>query len=255
MAEMVTSTPRPTSAAAGSVDREELEQPLVLVLASDLRLVSDAVAAALASLGFRVSVLNWPRTRGAGPVQRQIADVGADVAVLIYDVDLAIRMAEAVALIKAWSGPWLVLTGVPPGPAWGGLALAGTVAVRSSDVTLAEVADLVRRLAAGGPDPMASDLAVHVESWRAVQARNGELQRRIDSLAPRELEVLTLLYQGVGVTTVARRLGLSVTTVRGQVRAILRKLDARSQLAAVAMLHEIDRAGLRPSLTQPATPS
>ncbi|KQW48823.1 hypothetical protein ASC77_08820 [Nocardioides sp. Root1257] len=241
MAEMVATSSPAASALTGAVDRSALEPPLALAFASDLRLVADAVAVALTSRGFQVQVLSWPRTSGAEPVQRQLADLSADVAVLLYDVDMSIRMAEAVALLRSWSGPWLVLTGVSPGPAWGGLTLAGAAAVRSSDISLADVADLVRRLAAGEPDP-SPDVARYVESWRAVQTRHGDIQRRIDSLAPRELEVLTLLYQGVRVDAIARRLGLSVATVRSQVRAILRKLDARSQLSAVALLHAIDGA-------------
>ena len=84
------------------------------MFASDLHLVSDAVAAALKSRGFRVDVLAWPYPPRLAPAQRQLATVSADVAVLLYDVDMSIRMAEAGALIRSWSGPWLVLTGASP---------------------------------------------------------------------------------------------------------------------------------------------
>lgn len=53
-------------------------------------------------------------------------------------------------------------------------------------------------------------------------------------LTERELEVLDLLSQGHSVTEIARRLDISVNTCRGYVRTILFKLDAHSQLAAVA---------------------
>jgi DNA-binding NarL/FixJ family response regulator len=53
------------------------------------------------------------------------------------------------------------------------------------------------------------------------------------TLTEREREVLTHLARGTPVKQVARGLGISVHTCRGHVRAILHKLDAHSQLAAV----------------------
>jgi DNA-binding NarL/FixJ family response regulator len=58
---------------------------------------------------------------------------------------------------------------------------------------------------------------------------------RADSpLTPRQHEVLHLLAQGVGTTTIAERLYLSPETVRNHVREILRRLGTNSRLAAVA---------------------
>lgn len=53
-------------------------------------------------------------------------------------------------------------------------------------------------------------------------------------LTPREREVLTLLAQGHDPAAIARLLWLSRHTVRDHVKAVLGKLDARSQLAAVS---------------------
>lgn len=240
---MLPTTSAPLSVSAGSPPPAEPSPPVAVVIASDLRLVAEAVAAALLSRGLRVAVLAWPRRPRVEAVQRQLEAATADVAVLLYDVDMSLRMTEARALIRSWSGPWLVLTGTSPGPAWGGLRIAGAAAVRPSDLPLAAVEALIRRLAAGEPDPESVAAEGQVESWRAVQAQHGELQRRLDSLTPRELQVLTMLREGVRVQEIARRLGLSETTVRSQVRAVLRKLGVRSQLRAVAMLHSIARSG------------
>ncbi|MFC7494598.1 MULTISPECIES: helix-turn-helix transcriptional regulator [unclassified Nocardioides] len=228
--------------AVGSSPGAERDPPIGVALASDQHLIAEAVAAALASRGFRVAMLSWPRGSRAASVQRRLSAMAADVAVLLYDVDMALRMTEARALLRSWSGPWLVLTGTPPGPAWGGLLLAGAVAVRPSNLSLAEVDGLVRRVAAREPDPEADRMTEYVASWRVLQERHGDLQGRLDSLAPRELEVLVMLSRGVRVQAIAQRLGLSETTVRTQVRAVLRKLGARSQLGAVAMLHAVDRS-------------
>ena len=53
-------------------------------------------------------------------------------------------------------------------------------------------------------------------------------------LTPRELEVLTLLAEGMSNKAIARRLGISVHTVKFHVGALIDKLDAVGRTDAVA---------------------
>ena len=57
------------------------------------------------------------------------------------------------------------------------------------------------------------------------------------TLSRRENEVLQLLASGLDVRSVAVRLGIGTSTCRGYVKAVLVKLDAHSQLEAVAAAH------------------
>ena len=61
------------------------------------------------------------------------------------------------------------------------------------------------------------------------QARGDE-----NVLSPRQRAVLELLDEGLAARDIALRLGISETTVRNHVRAILTRLDCHSQLGAVA---------------------
>jgi DNA-binding CsgD family transcriptional regulator len=54
------------------------------------------------------------------------------------------------------------------------------------------------------------------------------------SLTPREMEVLTLLAEGMSNKGIARRLGISVHTAKFHVRALIDKLDAVGRTDAVA---------------------
>lgn len=52
-------------------------------------------------------------------------------------------------------------------------------------------------------------------------------------LTPREHEVLALLADALDAQAIARRLGVSIHTVRGYLKSLLAKLEAHSQLEAV----------------------
>ena len=54
------------------------------------------------------------------------------------------------------------------------------------------------------------------------------------SLTPRELEVLTLLAEGMSNKAIARRLGISVHTAKFHVGALIDKFDAVGRTDAVA---------------------
>lgn len=212
-----------------------------VALASDLSLIAEAVRAALVSRRIDVTVLTWPGLSRDDPVHRQLARVGPDVALLIYDADTPIRMARAAALIREWDGPWVVLTGMPHGARWGGLREAGAASVRPNVTTLDEIEALIVLLSDGLVAPCAEELDQLVGTWHTAQERVAGLQQRLNRLTPRELQVLDLLSSGVPVRSIAARLGLSESTVRSQVRAVLHKLDVRSQLAAVALLRATER--------------
>ena len=56
----------------------------------------------------------------------------------------------------------------------------------------------------------------------------------LDSLTPRERQILALMIRGADNRAIAGELYISYATVRTHVRSILAKLGARSQLDAVA---------------------
>jgi DNA-binding NarL/FixJ family response regulator len=58
---------------------------------------------------------------------------------------------------------------------------------------------------------------------------------QIESLTPREIEVLSLLAEGAGNKLIARRLGISEHTVKFHVGSILAKLNASSRTEAVTL--------------------
>jgi DNA-binding NarL/FixJ family response regulator len=71
-------------------------------------------------------------------------------------------------------------------------------------------------------------------------ARGRDRDQMRESLSPRELEVLQLLAEGIATRDIARRLGVSYSTVRTHVRSISHKLGARSTVSAVVAARELE---------------
>lgn len=70
------------------------------------------------------------------------------------------------------------------------------------------------------------------------RARGTRSSGKLAALSARELEVLRLMTDGLDNSSIARRMYLSLNTVRTHARNIQRKLDVRSNVAAVAVALE-----------------
>jgi len=97
------------------------------------------------------------------------------------------------------------------------------------------------RGAIAGEAAMSRSMAAHV--LRDVRAaRSGGAARRPPPgrarLTPRQLEILQLIAAGGTTREIAERLFLSPETVRWHVKAILRKLGARTRAEAASVLRE-----------------
>lgn len=209
-----------------------------VAVTSDQSLVAEAISAALQSRGVDVLMVRWPAT--ALPDERVRAALAApmssppDVALLLSDLDHPARVAGAVHLMRRLPVPWVVLAGVPRGPVWGELLEVGAAVVAPISTTLDEVATTLTAVAEGRETMGPGEREELTSAWHALKAEQEDLAARVASMTPRETEVLRLLYAGTPVRMIALQLKVSEATVRSQVKRVLRKLDVRSQLAAVA---------------------
>lgn len=229
-----------------AADTLELAPPVDRVVrvavAADQSLVAESVRAALLNRGFDPVPIRWPSvdvtSQDAGTFRRRRPrwSVGPppDVAVLLCDLARLDQVQGAQALIEGLDVPWLVLAGVQSGPAWGAVYERGATVVASAATGLDMVCDLILELEGGHQAAAAGTRPDLIRSWRAFARSRGELSARLDTLTGREEEVLNQLHQGLGVRTIAEYGGVSEATVRSQVKAILRKLEVNSQIAAVA---------------------
>ncbi|MET9963691.1 response regulator transcription factor [Streptomyces sp. NPDC006326] len=240
-----------------------------VLVVDDHRIFAESLAAALAAEP-DVDV----SAAGSGPaalrcLERAVAE-GRRFDVLLVDADLGAAAGGPVpAQRESGSGP------LPPGaPGPDGIALVA--GVRASHpgvrtVVLAERDDPRRAalaLQAGASGWVAKDCSLSrllavvrgvlreethlppalltgvLRELTAARKHRSDSERLVESLTPREHEVLRCMVAGLGRKDVAARLFLSPHTVRTHMQNVLGKLGVHSTLAAVALAR---RAGVRPA--------
>jgi NarL family two-component system response regulator LiaR len=110
---------------------------------------------------------------------------------------------------------------------------AGAVGYLLKDVGRAELLAAIRAAGAGNP-------ALHPVAQRYLMQRVAAppTVSPLEALTQRELEVLRLIAGGESNKAIARRLNLSIGTVKGHVSAILAKLEVSSRTQAALMAVE-----------------
>ena len=192
----------------------------VAVLAESTRTRARLEALVAARPGWRLIAAPAPDARLEADVL--VLDPGARA------VEAALRPLARHARLPAI----LVLGGAAPPVALPRLLRAGLRGLLPRDAAEAEIAAAIEALAAGL-------VVLHPVTTRAAGARPAlrasPEEARPEPLTPRELEVLTMLAEGLGNRAIARSLGISVHTVKFHVAAVLDKLAARSRAEAVAV--------------------
>lgn len=123
---------------------------------------------------------------------------------------------------------------------WGECIRHGARKVVAKTAPLVDIVDSIRRIVDGRPVMTPQERDELLATWRREATAVHDMRVRLERLTPREAEVLRELMAGHQVGEIARMWFVSETTVRTQVKAILAKLEVRSQLAAVGLAN---RAG------------
>jgi len=116
-------------------------------------------------------------------------------------------------------------------------AEAGARSLMPKDGALPDLLDALQTTGPGG-------LLVHPTLLRSIAEATEDAVGVDTPLSPRERDVLAMLALGLRTGAIADHLGISKNTCRGYVKSLLWKLDAHSQLEAVAIAR---RQGLMPT--------
>lgn len=204
------------SASEGSLIR-------VLVAANSI-VVQTGLAALLATS----PVLNVVGTSSLSALPKWVEQLQPDAVLLEWDASDDDRMLLPPALSPAI----VMLVDDWQRGALTDLLRAGVRGVLPSDATASEIVGAVEAVAVGltvlHPDGVEALLP-------ALSATTRPVVEPGQTLTSREIEVLTMLAEGLGNKTIARRLGISEHTVKFHIGSIFSKLKASSRTEAVIL--------------------
>ncbi len=109
---------------------------------------------------------------------------------------------------------------------------AGASAFIHKSQAASDVVNAIRTVAAGGTLFTPRTIATLLNKRR-------EMDSQLESLTPREKEVLRLMAEGRSSRDIAARLGISYTTVRTHIRSLGSKLGVHSKLEAIVKAREL----------------
>jgi len=201
--------------------------PYRVVIVEDHRVVAEGLTALLDDHP-DLQVVGWAPTVAAAEAFT-FAD-RVDVVVADYWLPDGTGVDAVAALRVRWPGAAVLFLSVDDSNEVMLAALeAGASGYLVKSAGGADVISAVRRAAQG-------EILVPARRLAALLARRrerAERSRRLDSLTPREREILALMSEGMDNREVAAHLHVSYATVRSHVRHLLGKLGARSKLEAV----------------------
>ena len=109
---------------------------------------------------------------------------------------------------------------------------AGASAFIHKSQAASDVVNAIRTVAAGGTLFTPRTIATLLNKRR-------EMDSQLESLTPREKEVLRLMAEGTSSRNIAARLGISYTTVRTHIRSLGSKLGVHSKLEVIVKAREL----------------
>lgn len=168
---------------------------------------------------------------------------GERLGVVVLDLNLGeapdgrrIKGHDWVAPLNASGWPVLVVTGGNREADIAAAIAEGAVGVLSKASALDVLLEAVMRTVQGEPLITETERSDWESKHRIRSARRRQLGEKLSELTSREREVLDEIARGQHAADIAKSSIVSLTTVRTQIRSILRKLEVSSQIEAVALL-------------------
>lgn len=201
-------------------------EPVDVVLGDDHPLFADALAAVLGGHGFRMRAV----VHRAADLVPAVAEHRPRVCVVDRHFADGDGIDELPRLRAASPSTRVVLLTADRDPDTARLALdAGASGYLCKTAGVSALVSMIARVAGG---EVVADLPA--ERAPAVSAEQAQAQRLAGYLTPRERDCLVMMVGGLGTAATAERLGVSATTVRTYVQAVLTKLGVHSRLEAAS---------------------
>lgn len=218
-----------------------------VAIVDDHRFLAQSLALALQDAGYD-AVLIDPQD----DVVLRVRQWAARVVLLDLSLDAGRSGEDLLPELAGAQHAVVVLTAEQDRARWGRCLLAGAVGVISKSAPLEEVVDAVRAAAEGRAVVDDARRATWLRAADQHRLRTQEAMAPFRRLTAREQQVLAALVDGEPALSIAERSSVSEATVRSQIKSVLAKLGARSQLQAVAQARRAGWSGRRAAAAERA---
>jgi len=209
---------------------------MTIVLIDDHPLLSLGLAQGLSALGMEPLAID-PAPTQLLLDQLLLARPRPDLIVLDYAMPAVSDTVTLVGVLTKEGFRVIVLSGSDDEVGLARCLKAGADAVISKDEPVDEIIDVIA-MAASGRRVRPNLKAITIAELAAFDQEREKCETLFRSLSASEKCVLAFLMRGQNAEQIADARFVSVATIRTQIRSILNKLGANSQLQAVALAHD-----------------
>jgi DNA-binding NarL/FixJ family response regulator len=204
--------------------------PTRVMIVEDHRVVAEGLAALIDSQGDLKVVGNVGTVADAGD---QAAELRPDVVLLDFRLPDGTG-ADAASIIRdVWPAAKMIfLTREDSDAARFAAVQAGASAFVHKSRAAADVVAAIRDVARG-------KMLITPRTIATLLAKRRAIDTQLQSLTPREKEVLRMIAEGLSSRNLAAELGISYTTVRTHIRSLGNKLGVHSKLEAIVKAREL----------------
>ncbi|MGZ4799893.1 MAG: LuxR C-terminal-related transcriptional regulator [Acidimicrobiia bacterium] len=231
-------------------DHVEHQGTIRVLVVDDHALLANGLCLELGNAGYETATVGGPtaeaiieRARGWAPQ------------IVLLDMHLGDSVGSGLDLVGALTecgAVVVVLTGATDHLLLAACVEAGAVGIVSKTEGFPSLCAAVERVARNERLLPATRREEMLDQLRAERRNERNRVAQFGRMTQRECEVLARMMEGYSAATIAEESFVSLATVRTQIRSILQKLDATSQLAAVAAAYQ---AGWRYEAPAAANPS
>ena len=221
-------------------DLADLHGPVRVLVVDDHALLANGLCLELGGAGFDTATVGGPTAEAIIARARAWAP-----RIVLLDMHLGEAVGSGLDLVGALTETGavvVVLTGATDQLLLAACVEAGAVGIISKTEGFPSLCAAVERVARNERLLPAGRREEMLDQLRAERRRDREREAQFGRMTQRECEVLARMMEGYSAATIAEESFVSLATVRTQIRSILLKLDATSQLEAVATAY---RAGWR----------
>jgi two-component system, NarL family, nitrate/nitrite response regulator NarL len=201
-------------------------------------LFAESLRTALALEGYDTSMVSAQTATLTPELLLDLNGRPPQIAILDLDLNETRNALTILRPLAAAGTQVVVVTASDERTRWGECLSNGALRVVRKTAPLADILDVVRRIATGLPVMSADERGALLEEWHACTKATHEILQRFARLDELECWVLARLRAGYAMHEIVRDGPLSQATVYRAVASVVDKLDVSSWLEAVSLTDE-----------------